>query len=73
MRAEGDQADSNPSTFSPQVRDGFVTADLAGGFKITQAVELTLRIENLTNEDYQESLGYGESGRAAFVGFRFRP
>lgn len=73
LRAEGEQADSNPSTFSPEVRDAFVTADVAGGFKITEAVELTLRIENLTDENYQESLGYGETGRAAFIGFRFRP
>ncbi|HYE44188.1 MAG TPA: TonB-dependent receptor [Caulobacter sp.] len=72
LRAEGEQADSNPSTFSPEIRDGFVTADLAGGWRLTETLELTARIENLSDEAYQESLGYGETGRAAYLGIRFR-
>ena len=72
VRAEGEQADSNPSTFSRQARDGFVTADLAGGWTLNDRSELTARIENLADEAYQESLGYGETGRAAYVDIRFR-
>ncbi|MDB5469701.1 MAG: TonB-dependent receptor [Caulobacter sp.] len=72
VRAEGEQADSNPSTFSAEIRDGFVTADLTGGWKLNDKITLTARIENLADEDYQESLGYGETGRAAYIGIRFR-
>ena len=72
VRAEGEQADSNPSTFSGETRDGFVTADLTGGWKLNGAITFTARIENLADEDYQESLGYGETGRAAYIGIRFR-
>lgn len=72
VRAEGEQADANPSTFSPQTRPGFTVADLAASWKLNDRVELTGRIENLTDADWQESLGYGESGRAVYVGLRLK-
>jgi len=72
LRAEGDQADSNPSTFSRDVRTGFVTANLAGSWKINDQFDLTGRVVNLTDEDWRQSLGYGEAGRGLFVGFRLR-
>jgi vitamin B12 transporter len=72
VRAEGEQADSNPSTFSPQTRDGFTLADLSAGWKLSDQVELTGRIENLTDATWQESLGYGETGRAVYIGVRLK-
>jgi vitamin B12 transporter len=72
VRAEGEQADSNPSTFSSENREGFVTTDLAGGWAFTDRLELTARVENLADRGYQETLGYGEPGRAVYVGIRFR-
>jgi vitamin B12 transporter len=72
VRGESSQADSDPSTFSSATRKGFVIAGLAGGWKLTDAVELTARIDNLADTHYQESLGYGEAGRGAFVGVRVR-
>lgn len=72
VRAEGEQADSDPSTFSPARRKGFVVADLAGSWRLTDSVDLTARVVNLTDEAYQQSLGYGEAGRGLFVGFRLR-
>ncbi len=72
VRAEGEQADSDPSTFSPARRDGFAVADLRGSWRLTDGIDLTARVTNLTDEDYQQSLGYGEAGRAVFVGFRLR-
>jgi vitamin B12 transporter len=72
VRGESSQADSDPSTFSPATRKGFVVAGLAGGWKLTDKVELTARIENLADTHYQESLGYGEAGRGVFVGIRLR-
>lgn len=72
VRAEGEQADSDPSTFSPARRDGFVTANLSGSWALSDTIDLTARVVNLTDEDYQQSLGYGEAGRSLFVGFRLR-
>lgn len=72
VRAEGEQADSDPSTFSPAGRDGFTTANLSGGWRLNDSLELTARVVNVTDETYQQSLGYGEAGRGLFVGFRLR-
>jgi vitamin B12 transporter len=70
VRAEGEQADSDPSTFARSMRPGFVLADIAAAYRLTGAVELTARIENLADRHYQEALGYGEPGRAVYVGIR---
>lgn len=72
VRAEGEQADSDPSTFSAARRDGFTAASLSGSWALSDSLDLTARVVNLTDEDYQQSLGYGEAGRGLFVGFRLR-
>ncbi|MFZ5668508.1 MAG: TonB-dependent receptor plug domain-containing protein [Pseudomonadota bacterium] len=72
LRAESDQADSDPSTFAPARRDGFVVADLLGRWRLSERVELTGRIENVADRTWSQSLGYGETGRAVFVGLRLR-
>lgn len=72
VRAEGEQADSDPSTFSPAIRDGFTVVDLKGRWELNDSLDLTARVANLTDEDYQQSLGYAEAGRSVFVGFRLR-
>ncbi|MBN8553094.1 MAG: TonB-dependent receptor [Caulobacterales bacterium] len=66
VRGEGDQLDVGGT------REGFVTVRAAGGFALSDSVELTGRIENLTDETYQEVFGYAEPGRSAFVGIRLR-
>src|SRR5439155_8854786 len=72
VRAEGDQADSDPSIFSPAVRPGFAVADLAAGYRVSDRLELTARVENMADRHYQEALGYGEPRRAGYVGLRVR-
>lgn len=72
MRADGEQADPDPSTFAPARRDGFVVANLSGSWALNDRIDLTARVVNLTDEAYQQSLGYGEAGRGLFVGFRLR-
>jgi vitamin B12 transporter len=72
LRAEGDQADSDPSTFLPAIRPGFAVVNLSGAYKLTDRLELTGRVENLTDRHYQEALGYGEPRIAAYFGFRVR-
>jgi vitamin B12 transporter len=66
VRAESNQADAGGT------RPGFVTADLAGGWKITDQIEATARIVNLADAHYEEALGYGEPRRSAYVGLRLR-
>ena len=66
VRAEGDQDDAGG------VRDSFVTANLNGSLALTDAIDLTARIENLADERYQQVLGYGEPGRSGYLGIRLR-
>jgi vitamin B12 transporter len=72
LRGESSQPDTALDGFSRITRPGFVTADLAGSYKLNDHVSLTARIENLADERYQEVFGYGEPGRAAYVGVRVR-
>lgn len=66
VRAEGDMPDSGGT------RDGFVTATLNAAWAVTETVTLTARVENLTDADWQQLLGYGEPGRSGSVGIRLR-
>ena len=66
VRGESDQADAGGT------REGFVIGRFAGGYALSDQAELTLRVENLTDESYQETLFYGEPGRAVYAGVRLR-
>lgn len=66
VRAEGDMPDAGGT------RDGFVTADLHLGYTLTDQVELTARVDSLSDERWQSLLGYGEPGRTASLGVRLR-
>jgi vitamin B12 transporter len=70
VRAESSQVDV--LDFGHAIRPGFVTADLAGGWKLDEGTELTVRVENLLDRRYQQVLGYGEPGISAYVGIRLR-
>jgi vitamin B12 transporter len=66
VRAESDQDDAGG------VREGFVTAHLNGSYALTDGVTLTVRVENLADQHYQQVFGYGEPGRSGYVGVRLR-
>lgn len=70
MRGESEQTDVDG--FGTGVRDGFVTADVAAAWQVTEQIELTARVENLFDERYQEVLGYGEPGLSGYLGVRLR-
>ena len=72
VRGESGQPDVDRDGFSPVTRPGFATADLAGSYRLTDQVTLTARIENLTDKRYEQSFGFAEPGRAAYVGFRLK-
>lgn len=70
VRGESSQADTDVDGFSRVRRPGFLVADLAGAWRLTDGISLTARVENLADTHFQEAYGYGEPGRAVFVGVR---
>ncbi len=70
----GRQQDFSFATFPAQrVRlESYQLVRAAAAFKVTPKVELSLRLENLLDEDYEEVLGYQTPGRAAYLGVRLR-
>jgi vitamin B12 transporter len=50
--------------------DSYTVVDLAASWKLTQSLELTGRISNLLDEEYEEVLGFVRPGRAVFAGLR---
>jgi vitamin B12 transporter len=72
VRAEGPDADINPSTFAPQRRPGFVIAGIAGAYALSPKLDLTARIDDIANTRYEEALGYGEPRQMILVGLRAR-
>ncbi|WP_430464425.1 TonB-dependent receptor plug domain-containing protein [Tabrizicola sp.] len=48
----------------------YTVVGVDASYQVNDMAEAYLRIENLFDEDYQTSEGYGTSGRAAFVGLR---
>ena len=72
VRGETSQSDTARDGFSRAVRKGFVTADLAGAYAVSESLSITARVENLTDRRYAEVLGYREPGLAAYVGVKLR-
>lgn len=72
VRGESSQSDTDVDGFTPIVRKGFVTADLAASYALNGHVTLTARLENLADRRYQEVYGYAEPGRALYVGVKLR-
>ncbi|MEX0373019.1 TonB-dependent receptor plug domain-containing protein [Spiribacter roseus] len=63
--------EENWKTDSPVAElPNFTVANIAVNHSITDVVDLTGRVTNLFDEDYQEVWGYATRGRAAFVGVR---
>jgi vitamin B12 transporter len=52
--------------------DAWTRADLLGRYRLNPAVELFARLENLTDERYQDVFGYGAPGRSGSIGVRLR-
>jgi len=52
--------------------DDYEVLDLSMSYAFNSAFEVYARVENATDEDYQELIGYRTPGRAAYGGVRFR-
>jgi vitamin B12 transporter len=70
----GEQRDSQFSNFfatrSTVTLDEFVLVNIAGSYKLTDIIQLTARVENLLDEDYQEVLGFDAPGIGGYLGLR---
>ena len=54
------------------VIDAYAVVDLAGSWKLTQSLDITARISNLFDKEYEEILGFVRPGRAIYAGLRGR-
>jgi TonB-dependent vitamin B12 receptor len=68
----GDRDDVDPVSYATVGNDGHVTADLALAWQPLARTEVTLRITNLTDKEYQEILGFPTPGRRLYAGLRWQ-
>lgn len=72
VRYNGDAQDSNFTlTGGPRVTlPAFTLVNLGADYRLTEKLSLYGRVENLTDEDYQEIYTYASPGRAAYFGVK---
>jgi vitamin B12 transporter len=63
---------SSERDFGGATLDEWIRVDLTAAYAITKTVDLYGRVENLFDEDYEETAGFGTAGRSGFVGIRAR-
>ena len=69
-RYNGDQLDTDFASFQTVRLPDFTLVTLGADYRLTPALQLYGRIENLLDQDYQEVFGFREPGRAAYAGVR---
>jgi len=64
----------SPETFTQERVDidAYTVLDLAASWKLTKSLDLTVRVSNLSDEEYEEILGFVRPGRAVYAGLRGR-
>lgn len=64
--------DADPDSFDPITRDleAYTVVNLGGSYDLTENLQVYGRIENLTDEQYQTTYGYGTADRSVYVGLR---
>jgi vitamin B12 transporter len=50
----------------------FAVAEFSGSYALSNQAKVTLRVENLLDDHYQQAFGYGEPGRSAYAGLSLR-
>lgn len=68
----GSQLDTDFATFSQVTLDSFTLVGLNAAFEVNENVTLTLRGDNLLDEDYEEVVGFSSQGRGVYGGLRLR-
>ncbi|HUL82967.1 MAG TPA: TonB-dependent receptor, partial [Gammaproteobacteria bacterium] len=52
--------------------DDYGVLDVSAAYSVNRTLELFARLENATDESYQEIIGYNAAGRALYAGARLR-
>jgi len=52
--------------------DAYTVVNLAGSWKLTRSLDITARISNLFDKEYEEIFGFVRPGRAIYAGLRGR-
>jgi len=66
----GDRRDLDPVGFGTATADDYVTLNLTGRFKINDSLTVYGRVDNVTDENYEDVLGFGTAGASAYGGIR---
>jgi vitamin B12 transporter len=66
----GDRRDLHPVNFSATTADRYVTLNLTGRFRINKWLTVFARVDNVTDEDYEDVLGFATAGASAYGGIR---
>ena len=67
---ESSRVDIDPVSFGHTRIPGYVVANLATAYKLTDHATVTARITNLFNQHYEEVAGFGEPGFAMYGGLK---
>ncbi|HEY7800749.1 MAG TPA: TonB-dependent receptor [Hyphomonadaceae bacterium] len=68
----GEQVDTDFGTFLRTEQDPYTLVRLGASWQLNDEVELYARIENLTDEEYEEVISFLGAPRAAYIGVRFK-
>ncbi len=68
----GEQFDTDFATFSRAKMDAYTLVRVGASYALNDTVEVFGRVENVTDEDYQEVIGFKGEPRAAYIGIRFK-
>lgn len=66
----GSQIDTDFATFGRVELEAFTLVGLNASFQLNETLSISLRGENLLDENYQEVVGYASQGRAVYAGLR---
>jgi vitamin B12 transporter len=67
----GERRDLDPAAFgATTTADDYVTLNLTGRFKINDWLTVFGRFDNVTDENYEDVLGFGTAGVSAYWGIR---
>jgi vitamin B12 transporter len=71
--AAGERKDFNYAGTAVVTLDSYVLVNLTAGWRLTDALSLRARLENVFDEDYELADGYNTAGFGAFVSLRYAP
>jgi vitamin B12 transporter len=70
--ASGDRPDIDAISFAPTRSAGYAVVSMTGAYRVTPALTLRGRVENLGDIDYQTVSGYNQPDRSYYVSIDYR-